>query len=453
MNQPPTIPPDRTAPPGSPRVPTTPSDSALRSTLLSGSLAAVAAALLNLPLHSPLDPYFNSATVVLGVLAAAVAAGVLWARIRSRPRGLVAFRATVGIATVVAVAVSVLAELVISGAVAYFAPLAALALGLIALLVPSALVARLAGSLPLTAACVLASLAIGAGLATQRDTRVVALTLPPVAASNPSLPTPVAAATTPFASAPTATAVTPATVAAAPTAIAVSTGPVATAIPPASTAPAPTGAPASQLASPATPTPTAAVAQPSPTVPATSAQQSSTARTAGTYDGVQFVVGTGSKATFTVREKLVQLPLPNDAVLTTGGLTGDVFLDGRPSTIRINLHSLTSDQNFRDLYVRTQMFPDQPTATLTVPGIGGVPEGLASGREVTLTVAGMLNIKARDFPIEFDIVARDDGGVIYILGKTRFTWADLGLSVPRARSVTSVDNDVRVEVLLAIRPA
>jgi hypothetical protein len=445
--------PDRPAanPPGDSKAASPRADSLLRSALLTGAVAAVAAALLNLPLRSPLDAYFNSATAVLGALVAAVAAGALWARLHRRERGLYVFRATLAAAIVLAVAGSALAQLVVSGAIAYVAPLATVTLGLIAVLVPSAAMARLSGSLPLTAACVLAALALGAGLATQRDTRVASLTLPPVAASSPASSAPTASSPAVIAASATETATPPA---ASPTAATQAAGPTAATPPSPTTA---TGAGATP-APPAPPTVTAtgAAAAPASTTgsaPASAQQASGSVRSAGSYDGVQFAVGAGSKATFTVGEKLVQLPLPNDAVLTTSGLSGEVFLDGRPSTIRINLHSLTSDQEFRDLYVRTQMFPGQPTATLTVPGIDGVPDGLASGKEVSLTVAGMLNIKARDFPIEFDIVARDDGAVIYIVGKTTFTWADLGLSVPRARSVTSVDNEVRVEVLLAVRPS
>ena len=49
----------------------------IRTGLLAGSATAVVATLVSLPLHSPTDTLFNSATVTLGALAAALAAGVI----------------------------------------------------------------------------------------------------------------------------------------------------------------------------------------------------------------------------------------------------------------------------------------------------------------------------------------------------------------------------------------
>ena len=71
-------------------------------------------------------------------------------------------------------------------------------------------------------------------------------------------------------------------------------------------------------------------------------------RAIGNFDGVTFMVTDESEATFTVGEQLTRLPLPNDAVLKTNALTGEVFLDGRPSSISIDIHRLSSDQRLRD---------------------------------------------------------------------------------------------------------
>ena len=76
----------------------------------------------------------------------------------------------------------------------------------------------------------------------------------------------------------------------------------------------------------------------------------------GEYEGVTFVVSEGSEATFTVTEKLASLSLPNDAVMRTASLSGEVRLDGEASVFEIDLHSLSSDQANRDRYVQTRMF-------------------------------------------------------------------------------------------------
>lgn len=55
-------------------------------------------------------------------------------------------------------------------------------------------------------------------------------------------------------------------------------------------------------------------------------------------------------------------------------------------------------------------------------------------------------------PLTLDIEARDDGEVINIIGRATFTWDEFQIPVPRARSVVSLEDDVRAEILLVVRP-
>ena len=172
----------------------------------------------------------------------------------------------------------------------------------------------------------------------------------------------------------------------------------------------------------------------------------------GEYEGVTFVVSEGSEATFTVTEKLASLSLPNDAVMRTVSLSGEVRLDGGASVFEIDLHSLSSDQANRDRYVQTRMFGGYPTATLTVPSVSDIPEGFAEGSEVETQVSGSLEIRGITVPLVFDIEARDDGDRVVILGRTTFTWQQLDITPPKAGPVTSIEDEVRVEVLLSVEP-
>lgn len=197
--------------------------------------------------------------------------------------------------------------------------------------------------------------------------------------------------------------------------------------------------------------PTSTVAEPT-TAPAATLESADLGEATDKYEGVTYVVSDGTEATFTVEEQLVRLPLPNDAVMRTTELSGEVHLDGRPSVVNIELQTLESDQAFRDRYVRTRMFGEHPTGTFTVPDIGPVPEGLVAGEEVMTSVSGSLEMRGETFPIEFEIEARDDGEVLYVLGRTTFTWDQLNIPRPTAPSVASVEDDVRVEILLALTP-
>ena len=113
----------------------------------------------------------------------------------------------------------------------------------------------------------------------------------------------------------------------------------------------------------------------------------------GNYEGFTYHVGVGSEATFTVEEKLASLPLPNDAVVRTTALTGQVHFDGRPSVIEIDLHSMESDQPRRDRYIRERMFPNDPVAVFTLPTTLPLPDGFSDGEEITTEITGQFEIK------------------------------------------------------------
>ena len=215
--------------------------------------------------------------------------------------------------------------------------------------------------------------------------------------------------------------------------------PTATAVPPTAT---PTPMPPPPTATTAPPTATTAPAEPEPAAD----------RAIGEVEGVTFIVGMGSEATFTVNEKLASLPLPNDAVMRTGALAGEVHFDGRPSVITIDLHQLSSDQARRDRFVRERMFPNDPIATFILPDAGPLPNEFTSGETATGEITGELEIKGFKAPITFEIEARDDGDVVYILGRTIFTWDQLDIPPPNLPFV-QVKDEVHVEILIAARPA
>lgn len=211
--------------------------------------------------------------------------------------------------------------------------------------------------------------------------------------------------------------------------------------------PRPAGSPPATRPAAASPTPTA----PPPTdPPATSAAFS---RSAGEVDGVRFVVGPDSRATFSVDEELARVTVPNyQAVMRTDELSGEVRLDGGDSLITVGLQGMTSDEANRDRYVRSRMFPNQRTAEVAFGDLTPLPDGFADGDETTSEVTGTLRINGMEVPLTFEITARDDGDMVHVLGRSSFTWDDIGEPVPSARIVVSVGDEVRVNVLLALTP-
>ncbi len=165
-------------------------------------------------------------------------------------------------------------------------------------------------------------------------------------------------------------------------------------------------------------------------------------------DSLVFEVTGDSEATFTVTEQLSRLPAPNDAVLRTSAITGEVRLDGDPFDLEIDLHALISDQSRRDDYVRNDLFPNQPSATINFDGIASVPAGLQGGDEITTSATGTVNVNGADAEITFEIESRLDGDTLFVLGRADFVWADFGMTAPVSQFFV-VEDEVRVEVLLA----
>ena len=200
----------------------------------------------------------------------------------------------------------------------------------------------------------------------------------------------------------------------------------------------------------ATPTPTASVATATAAPTATSATSVATVTT-GTW-----TISDTSKATVRVREQLVGVNLPSDAVLVATGATGTFLLkdDGTfssDSKITFDLTTLASDQRDRDNFVKmdtlqTRQFPKAefvPTKTsgLTLP----MP---ASG-EFTFKLTGQITIHGKTKEVTFDVVAKRSGGDLTATATAAPTWkfGDFGMTAPSVPfRVVSVVDEIRVVV-------
>ena len=376
--------------------------------LIAGSVAALVASLVSLPLRSPLDLAFNTLTITLASLVVGMASGLLWKILADNPRRPPYYAGGLAAAFVVVAVVALVGNMWLERFAAFTIPLAAIVFALSGILAP--VVGGISGAAVRGLAVVLliASVGLGVGLASQGDTESGELSLP----ERAEAPTPI-----------------------------------------------PTDPPSQETTTPATagttPDATVAVVSTSPPTPTTPTEATAPAVTpaapAGGTSG-QYVVTEGSEITFTVGEVLSRFPTPIEAVLRTSKLSGQINLDGQPSTVEVDLHSLNSDQQYRDRYVKLQMFPQHPVATFTVDSVNELPGEFDSGDTFQRSVSGTLNVKGADFPISFDLEVRNDVNILNVLGRTVFTWQQLSIPVPTARSVVSIDDEVHVEILLVAKP-
>jgi polyisoprenoid-binding protein YceI len=193
-----------------------------------------------------------------------------------------------------------------------------------------------------------------------------------------------------------------------------------------------------------------ATATPFATAPPAATSVVATATT-GTW-----AIASASKATVRVREQLVGVNLPSDAVLVATGAGGAFVLrdDGTfssDSKITFDLTTLASDQPNRDNFVKmdtlqTRQFPTAefvPTKTtaLTLPM---PPTG-----EFTFKLTGQLTVHGKTKEVTFDVQARRNGNELSATATAAPSWkfADFGMTAPSVPfRVVSIVDEIRVVV-------
>jgi polyisoprenoid-binding protein YceI len=181
---------------------------------------------------------------------------------------------------------------------------------------------------------------------------------------------------------------------------------------------------------------------------------SSTGTSATTAPAGVWSVGSGSVAGYRVREKLLRLPAPNDAVGRTDAVTGTFRLVPAgdavvvPSGMRIDvdLASLKSDEDRRDDHMHTMAIETDrfPTATFVSTSDLVVHPDDASAR---MLVRGDLTLHGVTRTVDIPVQAQYDGNRIEVVGSLSFPWAMFDMVQPNLSYVT-VEADPTMEFQL-----
>jgi len=191
-------------------------------------------------------------------------------------------------------------------------------------------------------------------------------------------------------------------------------------------------------------------ATPTATTTATAAAASTTA-SAGTW-----TVTDKSKATIRVREQLVGVSLPSDAVLTATGAKGSFELnaDGTfesGSKITFDLTTLSSDERDRDNFIKndTLQVRQFPTAGFVPTKTSGLVLPLAASGTFTFTLTGNLTIRGKTKEVTFDVTAKRDGSDLTATATANPSWkfGDFGMTAPSVPfRVLSVTDEIRASI-------
>ena len=184
-----------------------------------------------------------------------------------------------------------------------------------------------------------------------------------------------------------------------------------------------------------------------PAVPSATRQlrRASASPTTAPLAGLVFDVPDASgKATIRVREQLFDWPAPDDAVLTTDGVTGvfglrddGTFADG--SLLRVPLLTLKSDDNRRADAARETMNADRfRDATVKPVRATGLTLPLAARGTFTFTLESLMTVNGFEREVRWDVNAERSGRDLNVRARAAFQFGLFGMQPPRRGPVLSI---------------
>ena len=171
--------------------------------------------------------------------------------------------------------------------------------------------------------------------------------------------------------------------------------------------------------------------------------------------GVTYVLDPSqSEASYAVREQLVRLDFPSDAIGKTNEVSGMVTLnqdgsiDQANSKFTVDLSTLQSDESKRDGYVsRNILQTDQYPQAVFVPAqVTGLPEAVPQSGNLNFQVTGDMTIRDVTRPVTWDVTANLNDGNVSGTATTSFTFEDFNLNQPRVPVVLSVVDNITLNV-------
>lgn len=192
----------------------------------------------------------------------------------------------------------------------------------------------------------------------------------------------------------------------------------------------------------ATGTPTAT---PSPTVGVTSTPQG---------NAIAWTVDPASKATVRVREQLVRLPAPNDAIITITGAQGSFTLnpDGTfasGSKVTVDMTTITTDDRQRTDSIRRDPLEVTRfrTSELVPTSTSGLALPLPRSGEFAFQLTGDLTLHGVTKTVTFDVKAARADRKLTATATANPSWkfGDFDMRPPTSFSVLSIVDEIRME--------
>ena len=173
------------------------------------------------------------------------------------------------------------------------------------------------------------------------------------------------------------------------------------------------------------------------------------------------IVPEQSRATFRVREQLVGVQVPSDAVGSTGAVGGRVVLRREgglaadASRISVDLRELRTDDPRRDSFIKqvTLRTGEFATAEFMPQTAAGLPNPLPASGEHSFRLTGPMVLRGVLKEVTWDVTARRAGAQLTARATTTVRFGDFGMTPPRAEPVLMVVDEIRLELDLVARQA
>ena len=186
-------------------------------------------------------------------------------------------------------------------------------------------------------------------------------------------------------------------------------------------------------------------------------EQSATAKPALRY----LTAPEGNAARYRIREQLVGLDLPNDAVGETKLVSGVIAADSKGNVIpaeskfTVDVSKLVSDKDRRDRFVagRVLQTAEHPTVTLVPTSIRGLSLPLPKSGTKTFELLGDLTVRGTTRPTVWKVTAQFQPNRTTGTAATAFTFDDFGIQQPRVPVVLSVADTIKLEIDFTMVPA
>lgn len=192
--------------------------------------------------------------------------------------------------------------------------------------------------------------------------------------------------------------------------------------------------------------------------PAPFAQTPSTPATAAPAvpSAMKLDVTEGSQVRYRVREQLVGINFPSDAVGSSNALTGtlvfrpDGTIDSARSKLTMDLRTLQSDQELRDGFIQRRVLETEkfPMAEFVPRQAKGMPYPfpIAPGSQAGFELLGDMTIHGVTREVTWTVVATFAEAKVAGRADTKFSFSTFGLTKPSIARLMSVEDTIQLEI-------